>query len=409
MPSTTPSLRSVAKVALGGAQVLLGSAARVRGGAPAACENPQLSCHNASVVTDFCCFNAPGGQLLQTQFWDTHPATGPVDAWTIHGLWPDHCDGTYDANCDSSRAYKNITGILQSYGADSLLSYMQTYWKDYQGDDEVFWEHEWSKHGTCISTLSPDCYTAYTPQEEVVDFFQRTVDLYASLPSYQWLADAGIVPSHTDTYTSAAIQAALTAPRGHRVTIGCKGGALNEIWYHYDVRGSVQTGDFVASDPDGMKSTCPSRGVRYLPKGPGASPTVPVTTVTGTAAPTATTTAAPFVGRGVLNVRTAGAQNGCLISLGTWYVSGTCATFTARAAGDGFTLSSHKGSCAIVDGALTCAATVASGTVFGNLGGELAVAGNSTFFADAVPKGSGQGTVYTEERATRLSVVWQGV
>jgi hypothetical protein len=33
------------------------------------------------------CFNYPGGQLLQTQFWDTAPATGPVDSWTVHGLW----------------------------------------------------------------------------------------------------------------------------------------------------------------------------------------------------------------------------------------------------------------------------------------------------------------------------------
>lgn len=26
-------------------------------------------------------------QMLQTQFWDTNPATGPQDHWTIHGLW----------------------------------------------------------------------------------------------------------------------------------------------------------------------------------------------------------------------------------------------------------------------------------------------------------------------------------
>ena len=24
---------------------------------------------------------------LQTQFWDADPSTGPVDSWTIHGLW----------------------------------------------------------------------------------------------------------------------------------------------------------------------------------------------------------------------------------------------------------------------------------------------------------------------------------
>lgn len=87
MASSLPSLRTVSKLALGGAQVLLGSGAAVRGGDPKTCSNPQLSCQNTTVVQDLCCFNAPGGQLLLTQFWDTNPVTGPVDSWTIHGLW----------------------------------------------------------------------------------------------------------------------------------------------------------------------------------------------------------------------------------------------------------------------------------------------------------------------------------
>jgi ribonuclease T2 len=151
------------------------------------CPNPVLSCHNTTAVSNTCCFNAPGGQLLQTQFWDTDPATGPSNSWTIHGLWPDHCDGTFDSNCDSSRAYTNIGGILTSFGKTSLLSYMQTYWKDNTGDDESFWEHEWSKHGTCISTLKPTCYTNYQSQQEVPDFFQKVVDLFQTLPSYEVL------------------------------------------------------------------------------------------------------------------------------------------------------------------------------------------------------------------------------
>lgn len=47
----------------------------------------QQSCHNTTVQSNLCCFNAPGGALLQTQFWDTDPVTGPDDSWTIHGLW----------------------------------------------------------------------------------------------------------------------------------------------------------------------------------------------------------------------------------------------------------------------------------------------------------------------------------
>ena len=59
----------------------------VLGGTPASCPNPQLSCQNTTAVEDTCCFNAPGGQMLLTQFWDTNPPTGPNNSWTVHGLW----------------------------------------------------------------------------------------------------------------------------------------------------------------------------------------------------------------------------------------------------------------------------------------------------------------------------------
>ena len=57
------------------------------------------SCENTTVIQNTCCSPTPGGLVLQTQFWDTYTgyeAKGqilPKDSWTIHGLWPDNCDG----------------------------------------------------------------------------------------------------------------------------------------------------------------------------------------------------------------------------------------------------------------------------------------------------------------------------
>jgi hypothetical protein len=47
---------------------------------------------------------------------------------------PDHCDGSFEAYCDPSRNYRNITAILDSFDATDLLSTMSKYWKDYQGE-----------------------------------------------------------------------------------------------------------------------------------------------------------------------------------------------------------------------------------------------------------------------------------
>lgn len=276
---------------------------------------------------------------------------------------------------------------------------MSTYWKDYQGNDESFWEHEWAKHGTCISTLKPSCYTSHVATEEVVDYFQKAVDLFKTLPSYTWLAAAGIVPSTSATYTTAQIQAALKKNRpGVDVTLGCKSSELNEIWYHYDVRGSLQTGTFVPAAPDGTKSTCPATGIKYLPKsGGGSSPPTTTTTKTGTPSQPTSTAApgTPFSGKGVLNVLVDGKQTGCIISKGTWYTSGTCATFTATSlSSTSFTLSSSKGKCGVVAGALSCDASVTTATGFTSVDGALAVGGSARWSAEKAASGSTQETVY---------------
>ncbi|GAB1208615.1 hypothetical protein APSETT445_007366 [Aspergillus pseudonomiae] len=220
---------------------------------PSCPKDTPFSCQNSTAVADSCCLNSPGGALLQTQFWDTDPPAGPSDSWTIHGLWPDNCDGSYEQYCDKSREYSNITAIIQEQGQTELLSYMKKYWPNYEGEDEEFWEHEWNKHD-------------YAPQKEVVDYLAKTVDLFKGLDSYKALAKAGIVPHASKTYERSEIESALAAIHdGKKPYIGCKDGALNEIWYFYNTKGNAITGEYQPIDT--LTSTkCSSSGIKYLPK-----------------------------------------------------------------------------------------------------------------------------------------------
>lgn len=186
--------------------------------------------------------------MLQTQFWDTNPSTGPTNSWTIHGLWPDNCDTTFSSNCDPSRAYTNIAGLLTANGASDTLAYMQTYWVDINGNNEAFWEHEWAKHGTCMSTLKPACLPSGSPTGlEAVLFFQTVVRLFQTLPTYTWLANVGITPSTSATYTLSTLTSALkTASGGFTPALDCTSGALNGISWYFNLKGSVIDGTFVA-------------------------------------------------------------------------------------------------------------------------------------------------------------------
>lgn len=108
-------------------------------------------------------------------------------------------------------------------------------------------------------------------------------------------------------------------------------------------------------------------------------------------------------------VEVEGAQQGCIISYGTWYTSGTCAIFTATTVDTdaGFTLTSSKGHCAVFNGALTCSSSVADGTTFTGAEGLLAVDGSTSFYADEVPNAGVQGAVYTAQRAIEVRIRWQ--
>jgi len=228
--------------------------------------NGESSCHNTTVQTDLCCFESPGGLISQTQFWDTNPVTGPVDSWTIHGLWPDNCDGTFSSSCDPSRFYSSITDILNNAGRSDLVDYMTTYMVSNSESPEKFWEHEWNTHGTCYSTLGPSCYSSSTTGQDAADFFNAVVNLFKTLPTYTWLSNAGILPDSSATYTLHQLTSALSsASGGYTPALYCSHRSLYQIYWYFNLKGSLVDGSFVPISAP-IAGNCPSSGIQYLPK-----------------------------------------------------------------------------------------------------------------------------------------------
>jgi hypothetical protein len=87
----------------------------------------------------------------------------------------------------------------------------------------TIFKHEWATHGTCYSTLKPKCLSRGSPRgTEAVLFFQRVVDLFKKLPTYDWLKQHGITPNQTRTYTlSELINALKEASGGVRCMLSC--------------------------------------------------------------------------------------------------------------------------------------------------------------------------------------------
>ncbi|KAI1334854.1 ribonuclease T2 family protein [Xylariaceae sp. FL0016] len=259
-------------------------------------------------LVDTCCVETYGGLVLQTQYWNTYTgleSSGqllPQDTWTIHGLWPDFCNGSYTQYCDLSRQYDPApypnttdgtpsgtpvepwTGVpiqeyIEPFGKWDLLAYMKKFWVGLAQDSNVLWAHEFSKHATCFSTFDLECYgPKYVEHSEIVDFYETVVRYYRDLPTWDWLGAAGVVPCNTTTYSLSAIQDAVVDGFGYLPYVGCSGpkynetaaGAgtsdagytvLTEMWYYHHVYGQVQSGSAKRVDANiagGSLSNCAS-------------------------------------------------------------------------------------------------------------------------------------------------------
>lgn len=261
--------------------------------AQCASEADILSCSDKT-VTNTCCSPTPGGLILQTQFWDTYTGLEsqgkllPKGNWTIHGLWPDNCDGSWESYCDFERQYdedpspKQVRGktvppysgpgvdtFITDFGRNDLLRFMKKFWVSKGSSDASFWAHEFSKHGTCFSTFDTKCYDNYKPHEDVINFFDTVSQAYLKYPTYKWLEAANIVPSNSTTYTLKDMESALESASGALPYLGCRGNVLSEVWYYSHAKGMVQDLQLTPVKST-TKSKCPATGIRYPQRSSGS-------------------------------------------------------------------------------------------------------------------------------------------
>lgn len=330
--------------------------------------NTPLSCSLGDKSPASCCYEATNGLMLATQFWDYNPATGPADLFTTHGLWSDLCTGGYKQYCNPDWEITDATEVLRDAGANSLLAEMNYSWKNQGKSDADLWLHEFNKHGTCMDTVSPSCYSSDANKYQyVVDFFTTVVKLQKTLPTYKFLEAAGITPTDKKQYSKADMLAAIKdSSFGHNVYLGCtKAGALSEVYYHFYLRGAVANGMFVPTEPPTGTGNCPDK-IWYYPKGyTGASQ-----------APASSTTKA------TINVS---GQSGCLNSAGKWATSG-CDTFTIVNDGYGnLHISSSAGKCGVSSGSFSCSSSAAFGDFTKDPSGYIQYGGSNQWSSSSTP------------------------
>nr|CCA21045.1 conserved hypothetical protein [Albugo laibachii Nc14] len=138
-------------------------------------------------------------------YWKTH--------MTLHGLWPEYQNGGYPQFCTSEPLDADL--IEKAIGFQKLVRY----WPDVKIAEKArsypeFWQHEWSKHGTCSNL-------------DQIAYFQGSIDLLKQNVSMT----PEIIQQHVGKHVNTAIARAAYSQTGAMddVVLQCRGQALAEI------------------------------------------------------------------------------------------------------------------------------------------------------------------------------------
>jgi len=161
------------------------------------------SAHAAAQISGCTIGNTGFDYFLLALQWP--PAFGRLDKshFTIHGLWPsrsgDDC-ATYP--CDCSDEPFNAS-LLQP-----IMASMKENWPSLKGsEDASFWEHEFTKHGTCSGLKQ-------------LQYFNVTLNLRSTFNPGKGLSK--LHPSKTTPYSVAQIGRVMRAALGKGILLGCR-------------------------------------------------------------------------------------------------------------------------------------------------------------------------------------------
>lgn len=223
--------------------------------------NPSEGCTPANKSYDF---------LMLVQGWPESnclhrhckEAFQQLDYWVLHGLWPSRkgaAAASFPCKCDGRP-------FVESQVA-SIEEDLQKYWASFDSD-EGFWEHEWTKHGTCCS----DC----PHLEDELSYFKHALALRKNHDIAAALQQASIMPDSSKQYTAQEILKALTPVGGFAPLLGCSWSGdvqiLHEVTFCLDkALTDVNCDDSVRTVPHDEVSDCDlSKGMALLV--PGSQP-----------------------------------------------------------------------------------------------------------------------------------------
>ncbi|XP_010108673.2 ribonuclease 3 [Morus notabilis] len=157
-----------------------------------------------------------------------YPKTGkPTAEFSIHGLWPNHKDGSWPSNC-------NPDSVFDRLEISDLMGSLQKNWPSLScpsSNGFRFWSHEWEKHGTCSES-----------ELNQHDYFATALKLKEKVNLLKILKNAEIEPDD-GFYSLDSIVKAIEAVTSHAPGMECNkdsagNSQLYQVYLCVDTSGS---------------------------------------------------------------------------------------------------------------------------------------------------------------------------